>query len=62
MQRATGKPAPEGSVDRSSDSDQPFLAGEPGRGARIDSGQRPAEMVQRGLWAHGSLLCSCFVL
>ena len=66
MQRAAGKPAAEGGVDRGAEPDQTLLAGKPRRMARVDARQCLAEMVQRGLWrgrAHGqSFVCSCFVL
>jgi hypothetical protein len=49
MQRAAGKPAAEGSVDRTSKPNEPLLAGEAGGIARIDFRQGLAKTVQRGL-------------
>ena len=67
MQRAAGKSAAEGAVDRIGKPNQLLLAGEAGGIARVDLCQGLAETVQRGLWrgrAHGNLFdfCSLFVL
>jgi hypothetical protein len=58
MQRAAGKPAAEGSIDRIGKPNEPLLAGKAGGIAWIDVRQGLAETVQRGPWrgrAHGNL-------